>query len=84
MPNLTREQQRDVGGRLASIIEPFPRDERLLLLLAGFYGESCKQGLSAGQAIDLAIRTIKIHERGLLPAAVAVQQVTCPSCGGVL
>lgn len=84
MPTLTKEEQRTLGAELARVIAPLPNDERLLLLLAGFYGECCRQGLNAGQSIDLAIRTIKIHERGLQPLAVALVTTACPTCGGQL
>ncbi len=84
MPKLSREEQHALGAQLVQVIQPLPNDERLLLLLAGFYGETCRQGLNASAAIDLAIRTIKIHERGMMPQAIQAVQATCPTCGGAL
>jgi hypothetical protein len=84
MPTLTREQARDIGGKLADLMAPFPRDERLLLLIAGFYGECKAQGKNADQMIEFATRIIKIHERGVLPVQIVLEDTTCPTCGGVL
>jgi hypothetical protein len=72
MPNLTKEEQHALGARLAAVIEPLPRDQRLLALLAGFYGESRSQGLSADGMLQLAQRVITLHEQGvsvILPGA---------------
>lgn len=69
---------------MARVTEPLPRDERLLLYIAGLYGESRSQGLSSSALIDLVIRTVKTHDTGLVVLAQAQNAVCCPTCGGAL
>ena len=69
---------------MADLMNPFPRDERLLLLIAGFYGECKAQGKNASQMIEFATRIIQIHERGVLPVNIVLEDTHCPTCGGVL
>jgi len=84
MPTLSQAEQRSLGAQLAAIAEPLPRDQRLLLYVAAFYGEARAQGLSPSQASEFAVRTIRIHERGLLPAHLVFRESSCPTCGGAL
>jgi uncharacterized protein YoaH (UPF0181 family) len=84
MPTVTTEQQRELGEKLAQIIEPFPRDERLLLLVAGLYGEGMSQGMSASQIVEFVARIVRVHERGISPLAITLEDTRCPTCGGVL
>lgn len=84
MPQVTQQQQRELGASLAKLIEPFPRDQRLLLLIAGLYGEAKAQGLSSSQLIEHVVRIVKIHERGVSPVAITLLDSHCPTCGGVL
>lgn len=84
MPNLTKEEQRELGAKMSRVAEPLPRDQRLLLYIAGLYGECRSQGLNSAQLIDLVIRTVKVHDAGLVVLAQAQNALCCPTCGGAL
>jgi hypothetical protein len=80
MPDLSRESQRKLGTELATLIEPFPLDQRLLLLIAGLYGESRRQGMGASAIIDLVTRVVLVHEAGQLIHNAADLGTLCPRC----
>lgn len=79
MPNLTVDQQRELGGAIAALIRPLPNDERLLLLVAALYGEGRSQGQTIGELVDFCERILSIHERGV--SVTLVRSVACPLCG---
>lgn len=69
---------------MAAISAPLPRDERLLLYIAALYGESKSQGLSASQIVEHVARIVRIHESGIHPLAIVLEDTRCPTCGGAL
>lgn len=79
MPNLTVEQQRELGVAVAKLLTPMPLDERLLLLVACLYGEGRSQGLTASEVVHFCERICAIHEAGALVHAARSQ--ACPLCG---
>lgn len=66
MPNLTSREQWELGSRLGKLIETLPLDQRLLLLIAGLYGEARAQGLSPSSLLELVQRVVLQHEQGQL------------------
>lgn len=84
MPILDQASQRALGSRMAELAAPLPRDQRLLLYLAGFFGEAKRQGLNASQMIEYVARIVRIHERGMLPVSIVLEDSKCPTCGGLL
>jgi hypothetical protein len=81
MPDLSSKQQWQVGTDLAKLIEPFPLDQRLLLLIAGLYGESRAQGYNPSSLIDLVTRVVLVHDQGQLIATPGADLgALCPTC----
>lgn len=66
MPNLSSKDQWEVGRKLAELVEPFPLDQRLLVFIAGLYGEARRQGMSSSAVVDLVQRVVALHEQGQL------------------
>lgn len=84
MPSISTAEQRTLGRKIAEIIEPLPRDERLLFLIACLYGEAKAQGLSASQVVEKTAFVVRIHERGIKPLSILLSDTKCPTCGGAL
>ncbi len=79
MPNLTLDQQRQLGTDVAKLLTPLPADERLLLLVACLYGEGRSQGLTSGEVVAFCERICAIHEQGAL--VQVARSNACPLCG---
>ena len=80
MPKLTVDEQRKLGAALAAILQPLPNDQRLLFLMACFYGEARSQGLVSGEMVAYCERLCAIHEQHT-PIHLVRSLVNCPLCG---